>query len=417
MRWLLLLSVGCAPVGDEVLDSGHGSARTLEPGCAGSPYTSIQQALDDARDGDVIEVCAGTYPERLTVEGKALTLRSREGAEKTVVDAQQLGVALSVSGGAALTVDGLTLRGGTDPGNGGNLYCSFSTLWLEGSRLEGGSAVTGGGLGATSCDGHVVGNTFEGNEAWSGGAAWVYGDELAFEENVFVSNHADGAGGAIYLYGSSPVTGNLFEGNDAALSAGALYVDQGAGEVRGNTFRDNLSGGDGGALYLFAGTPQVLTNRFVSNRAGARGGALAALDSEIEVANSLLRGNVADEGGALSLQGVTGTLRQLVMLRNEAATGSALAADGDVELFNSVLGWNRGGAVLSGEVGAHHNDSFRNEGEELAGNLSVPPGFASLTQGDYTLDATSPLRNAGDPDVLDADGTRSDIGLYGGEAL
>jgi hypothetical protein len=351
--------------------------------------TELQEALDEARDGDVIEVCPGTYTERLVIEGKSLGLRSREGAEHTVVDAQGEGVVLSITEGAQVTVEGLTLRGGGNPGNGGNLYCSSSTLWLEESRLEDGWAVTGGALGVTSCEGHVVGNTFEGNEAWSGGAAWIYGDGLVFAENAFVSNHADSAGGAIYLYGSSTMAGNLFLGNDATY-AGALYVDQGEAEL--------------------------VENLFVSNEASLQGGALYGAHSELDLANSLLRDNGADEGGAVYLQGGRGALHQLVMLENEARVGSALASlEGEVALFNSVLGWNYGGTLLSGAASVHHNDLFRNEEQPaLAGNLSVAPEFSSLSDGDYTLQTTSPLRDAGDPDVLDGDGSRSDIGMYGG---
>jgi predicted outer membrane repeat protein len=416
MVWLWL--VGCGPLGEEPLDVRQGSARMLEPGCKGSPYSTIQAALDDARDGDVIEVCPGTYPEPLVVEGKALTLRSREGAAQTVVDAQGLGPTLSVSGGAELTVQGLTLRGGVSPGNGGNLYCSSSALWLEDSLLQDGQATTGGALGASTCHGHVIGNTFEGNEAWAGGAAWVHGDELAFEGNAFVSNHADGAGGAIYLYGSSPLASNLFRDNDASLHGGALYLDQSSSVVDGNRFLGNLSWGEGGALYVFAGAPRAEGNRFVSNHAGARGGALYAADTVLELSSTVLRSNTAVAGGGVYLERTRGQLHQLLLLRNEAAAGPALTVfEGELELYNSVLGWNVGAEaleMLSGEVWVRYNDFFHNVGPVPEGNLSVAPGFTSLEDGDYTLSPTSPLRDAGHPDVPDEDGTRSDIGLYGG---
>lgn len=55
-----------------------------------------------------------------------------------------------------------------------------------------------------------------------------------------------------------------------------------------------------------------------------------------------------------------------------------------------------------------------------AGNLAVDPMFldtsgAAASSWDLRLDASSSLVDAGDPSILDADGTRSDIGAYGGE--
>ncbi|MCD6160920.1 MAG: T9SS type A sorting domain-containing protein [candidate division Zixibacteria bacterium] len=46
------------------------------------------------------------------------------------------------------------------------------------------------------------------------------------------------------------------------------------------------------------------------------------------------------------------------------------------------------------------------------GNIFVEPMF--ISSNDYHLQAFSPCINAGDPEILDLDSTRSDIGIYGG---
>lgn len=55
---------------------------------------------------------------------------------------------------------------------------------------------------------------------------------------------------------------------------------------------------------------------------------------------------------------------------------------------------------------------------EVASDVVATPGFARTAGEPSTWDlhllATSPLVDAGDPTLLDADGTRSDIGAYGG---
>jgi nitrous oxidase accessory protein NosD len=47
-------------------------------------------------------------------------------------------------------------------------------------------------------------------------------------------------------------------------------------------------------------------------------------------------------------------------------------------------------------------------------NMSVDPMFVDTSGWDFRLQKHSPLIDAGDPDILDVDGTRSDIGVYGG---
>jgi hypothetical protein len=55
------------------------------------------------------------------------------------------------------------------------------------------------------------------------------------------------------------------------------------------------------------------------------------------------------------------------------------------------------------------------------GNIAVTPGYTAVsaadsTSWDFTLTAASGLRNTGDSALSDTDGSRSDIGAYGGPA-
>jgi hypothetical protein len=56
-------------------------------------------------------------------------------------------------------------------------------------------------------------------------------------------------------------------------------------------------------------------------------------------------------------------------------------------------------------------DGYTTFGE---GNLFRNPMFVNIDSGDARLQAFSPLIDAGDPNILDYDGTRSDIGVFGG---
>jgi hypothetical protein len=48
------------------------------------------------------------------------------------------------------------------------------------------------------------------------------------------------------------------------------------------------------------------------------------------------------------------------------------------------------------------------------GNLSSDPLFVNAANGDFHLQTNSPAKNSGDPTILNADGSRSDMGAYGG---
>jgi len=50
----------------------------------------------------------------------------------------------------------------------------------------------------------------------------------------------------------------------------------------------------------------------------------------------------------------------------------------------------------------------------IDGNLSVEPGYETNEPG--SISASSPLVDMGDPEILDTDGTRSDMGIDGGPA-
>jgi parallel beta-helix repeat protein len=81
---------------------------------------SIQAAVDAAGPGDTVEVAAGTYNENIVID-KALTLRSADGADVTVIDggSGSSQIAILVTGSASevtnvtnVTVEGFTVKTG-----------------------------------------------------------------------------------------------------------------------------------------------------------------------------------------------------------------------------------------------------------------------------------------------------------------
>jgi parallel beta-helix repeat protein len=81
LGFVMLLGVGCVSASTLVVSK-------TSPACTfGDEYfTSIQAAVDSAKDGDEIVVCPGTYVENVIVD-KNLTIRSENGPDSTIVRA------------------------------------------------------------------------------------------------------------------------------------------------------------------------------------------------------------------------------------------------------------------------------------------------------------------------------------------
>jgi hypothetical protein len=87
--------------------------------------------------------------------------------------------------------------------------------------------------------------------------------------------------------------------------------------------------------------------------------------------------------------------------------GIFLQSDDTISVYYSNFWDNR---ILDFWVGQQYHGSF----DTTYGLIHVDPMFVNPDSWDFHLQAYSPLIDAGDPAVLDIDGTRSDIGAYGG---
>ena len=304
-------------------------------------------------------------------------------------------------------------------------------------------------------------SSFEGNYAYyQGGAVWAgYYGFLVVSDSVFDGNTAEyQSGGALYYDAVSAnlsnvtVEGSSFTDNDARYEGGAVYVKNAANvkfnenEVIGNVLRNDSFGGGvyaalnsrvrarnnrflrneavfGAGLYLTDaygsdGSATLTNNVLAENQASRLGGALCALDIPmLEVANNTIVGNQASEaGGGIYLYASTTDLRNNIL--GWTVSGEALYAFDDETAASTTLAYN---------------DLYENAVADLGGglegatpdetNLAIDPMLAGwsldpdATQDAFQLARDSALIDAGDPELVDPDGTRSDIGAYGGPNL
>ena len=92
-------------------------AATLDVG-EGKPYTSIQAAITDAVAGDTVLVYDGTYVEQINFMGKAITVRSVNGATGTIIDGNAGGTVVTLINGegSGSVLDGFTITNGNNGG-------------------------------------------------------------------------------------------------------------------------------------------------------------------------------------------------------------------------------------------------------------------------------------------------------------
>ncbi|MFP4634627.1 MAG: choice-of-anchor Q domain-containing protein [Nitriliruptoraceae bacterium] len=234
------------------------------------------------------------------------------------------------------------------------------------------------------------------------------------EETRFEANSADEDGGAIYTEGPLTVVASTFTDNVGRNGGygGAIFTTSEA-TITDSWFDRNLADGSGlgGALSL-GGTSQITGSTFSDNVAdGSLGGAIDAYD-DLELSNSTVSSNV---GGALMVNGVDLTLDSVTLTGNTQHGGDPegvqTTTSATVSMRNSILTdpCETGGTFASNGYNLGADDDVATTCElDHADDLNPgDPGLASLAgEGGPTPvhrpDADGPAIDAGSTD-LDVD--------------
>ncbi|MEQ1503690.1 MAG: putative metal-binding motif-containing protein, partial [Myxococcota bacterium] len=299
----------------------------------------------------------------------------------------------------------------------------------------------GGGMYATAADVTVTGGSFDGNSAERGGGAWLDAAAGVFDWVSFDDNTAEteGSGVAtteatIWVNGSrfdantvpvaaDPAFGGAidcrwpascfvdrswFEGN-VAPDGGAISSDGELGVTR-SMFCANEATSDGGAIdvgnLVYGGPVTIAASVFAENHAAADGGAVVVTDGVVELLGDHFVGNEASRGGAVgsaTLGGLEGlTLRNVLVAGNRGLPAVGIAGVWSNESWDWF--WDNGAVDL--DVPASPTTNL-GEDPELAGPNGCDPASLAPT-------ASSPLIDGGDPQWTDPNGSRADIGAFGG---
>ncbi|MGB2807935.1 MAG: right-handed parallel beta-helix repeat-containing protein [Sedimentisphaerales bacterium] len=197
-----------------------------------SPGQSIQAAIEDANNGDEIEVAPGTYNEAVNFNGKAIRLYSSGGQDITTIDGTgNYHVVQCVNGEDANTIlEGFTITGGNANGidafnQGGGMYNHDSSSTVKNCTFTANSAGYGGGMLNDGSSPTVTDCTFIDNTAtnFGGGMENYNGGSPTVTNCLFSGNTAEDGGGMINNGCSPTVTNCTFSGNTASTAGGGMY--------------------------------------------------------------------------------------------------------------------------------------------------------------------------------------------------
>ena len=376
------------------------------PGGDGSeqnPYCSIQTAIDNAVDTDEIVVAPGTYFETINFLGKAVTLRSSDGADVTIIDGTGFfHVVQCVSGeGPDTVLHGFRITGGNANGSfpdnfGGGMFIDNGSPTVANCWFIGNTASGGGGMANEVSSPTVTNCIFSGNIGSGGGGMSNRGHSSPTVTNCTFSGNASVIGGGLLNYfNSSPtVIGCVFSNNIADFlngsQGGGMYNEGSDPTVIGCTFRANSTGGGfaaaGGGVFNDDSNPTITNCTFILNLVGG----IFSYNSCPTVTNSILWNNLG---------------YQILDYDSSAAS--------TVNFSNVQSGWPGAGSnnIDADPLFVAENSDFRLS----PGSPCIDAGDNTAVPEDITTDLDGNPRFVDDPDTADTgfgDPPIVDMGAY-----
>lgn len=229
-----------------------------------------------------------------------------------------------------------------------------------------------------------------------GGIFGREGAELNIHENVIKNNGWDGI--ALYRGATAIICDNVIDGG---RGAGIGVTWDAVAMIYRNTVKNYWKG-----IGAFGATRVTASNNLVADNLGW--GIIATGSAYMDVTNNLVIHN-GNCGLAIWSDSASGRFANNIVADNGWR---------DEWVCPQVGFWNYG---YPDRFIISHNDIFENktgqyrdmpDQTDRQGNISVDPKFVG--DKDYHLSEDSPCRNSGDEGITDSDGTRSDMGLYGG---
>jgi predicted outer membrane repeat protein len=208
-------------------------------------FDDLQDALDAAEDGWLIDLGEGVVSGSYTIENVSVTIVGGDDPAGTVIDGAG-GVVFEISGTTEhpTVIRGFTITGGGGSGLAGGLGAVIalvdSNVVIENCVITGN---TDGGIRVSGGAPTIRDSVISDNLSSQGGAGLHLLDSAALISNVvFSGNQAAGLGGGILASGGDPiVTGCTFDANTATAGGGIAWEGLGTMTVAATLFSDNAA--------------------------------------------------------------------------------------------------------------------------------------------------------------------------------
>lgn len=359
---ITLIFIGCqgSTVTEAPSDITAPSDTNTTPDPSGSTiyvpieYTSIQEAIDDAIDGDTIIIENGVYNENLVIANKRITIASNYYISNdpndiltTIIDGNRMAVMTVDSSAAGSSIIGLTLQNGED-GIFSTAKINILNNIIKGNA-DGIDYEGGGGI----CKNNYITQNFD--DAIDLDQAV----EVIIEGNMLLNNGDDGIEIRFYPYTGTTVVTEIVDneitgnGEDGIQFIGYNVTTNRKFSIKRNLFTDNAMSAIG--MMDSANT--------VEDYSGA------PLVEEIVIANNTFSNNV---------YGITGGANTLIV--NNIFISTAYTALKNV-LADSLI----------------YNNLYWDNGlnfDNTNGDMNMMP-YDPMLKADYTLNADSPAIDSG----------------------
>lgn len=430
-------------------------------------YPTLQAALDAVDSGALVCLAAGTHDNALVLDRDPTFVATVRGAGRGQT-------VLTGSGGTHLLGGYLDLRDVTIRSSGDGLHVGpAGSGTLTSVDVDGAGTATWswgyvlwveGDLTATDLSVHdlaLTGGWVDTAAMFSVGfAGTLTMSNLTVSDNVIDTSGTSAQYGVYEVWidswendgvfatdgGTVDVTGGSIVRNTFLSSASQVYLlgYNVNGSVQGVEIADNVvTSSDDEAFFGYTGYGALLLSQsaIVDNTVTGPGtGLLFGEGASMSLRNVVIAGNTLAPGEANGVGGfILGVGYGSAQLTHVTIADNTVAAN--VETDGQLWGWGGTGWVVSGVAVADNqfpagplmtliggasveaDDSYfrGNSSHAIGGDLSgqfdpsaEAPGFVDASARDYHLAGGSPLIDAGPADLLDPDGTPSDIGAYGG---